>query len=293
MKQPRFATFGTADNSLEYGLVTDDGVISLSRRVGDRWPTLKAAIADNALDTLARDYAHVPADYRLSEITWRLPITDPGKIICVGVNYPDRNAEYQDGQAAPEYPSLFMRVPDSLTGHLQPLVRPPESEQLDYEGEVAIIIGKSGRRIPQAHAIDHIAAVTLCNDGTLRDWVRHAKFNVTQGKNFHHSGSMGPWLVPVTDAAQLADIRLTTHVNGELRQDDRTSRMCFSFAHIIAYISTFTHLDAGDIIITGTPSGAGARFTPPVWLKPGDVVDVAAEGLGILRNTVADEEQPC
>jgi len=149
--------------------------------------------------------------------------------------------------------------------------------------------GKSGRRIAEADALSHIAALSLCNEGTIRDWVRHAKFNVTQGKNFDRSGSIGPWLVPFTDESQIADIRLETRVNGEVRQSDRTSRMIFSFRKIIAYVSTFTTLVPGDIIVTGTPTGAGARFDPPIWLKPGDVIEVEADGIGILRNTVEDE----
>ena len=185
--------------------------------------------------------------------------------------------------------SLFPRFARSFTGANQPLIRPPESDKLDYEGEIAIVIGKGGRRIAEADAYDHIAALTLCNEGTIRDWVRHAKFNVTQGKNWDASGAMGPWLVPFTAAAQLDDVRLTTHVNGALRQDDRTSRMLFPIRRQIAYISTFTTLVPGDIIVTGTPTGAGARFDPPKFLKPGDVIEVTAEGIGTLRNEVADE----
>ncbi|WP_413724045.1 fumarylacetoacetate hydrolase family protein [Sodalis sp. RH16] len=291
MQQPKFATFSWANGRYTgYGLVTRQGVINLYQRVGKRWPTLKDAIADGALPLLAGEAMGMSPDHALDDIRFDKPIPNPGKILCVGVNYPNRNAEYKDGQAAPDYPSLFVRFPRSLTGHLQPLLRPPESEQLDYEGEIAVIIGKGGRRIAAGEALSHIAALTLCNEGTVRDWVRHAKFNVTPGKNFESSGAMGPWLVPYSDPAQLADIRLTTKVNGELRQDDRTSRMTFSVAWIIAYISAFTTLEAGDIIITGTPAGAGARFDPPRWLRPGDVVEVEAEGIGVLRNTVSDEE---
>ena len=169
------------------------------------------------------------------------------------------------------------------------MIRPPESPQLDYEGEIVIVIGQAGRRIAESVALGHIAALSLCNEGTLRDWVRHAKFNVTQGKNFDASGSVGPWLVPFIDEAQLADIGLETRVNGEVRQQDRTSRMIFSFRKIIAYVSTFTTLVPGDMIICGTPTGAGARFDPPRWLVPGDVVEVEAGGIGLLRNTIADE----
>ena len=179
--------------------------------------------------------------------------------------------------------------PRSFVGHETDLTRPPESSQLDYEGEVAIVIGKGGRRILQDQALDHIAALTLCNEGTIRDWVRHAKFNVTQGKNWEGSGAMGPWLVPFTDPAQIVDIGMETRVNGEVRQNDRTGRMLFPVARQIAYISTFTTLAPGDVIVTGTPTGAGARSDPPVWLVPGDQVEVEAEGIGILRNGIRDE----
>ena len=217
------------------------------------------------------------------------PIPAPEKIICIGVNYPDRNAEYKDGQDAPKYPSMFMRSPRSFVGHETPLVRPRASAQLDYEGEVVLVIGKAGRHIPESSALDHIAALTLCNEGSVRDWLRHAKFNVTQGKNFDSSGSLGPGLVPYTQESQIADIRLTTRVNGETRQDDRTSRLIFGFRYLLHYISTFATLVPGDIIVTGTPSGAGARFDPPRYLKPGDVVEVEADGIGTLRNGVVDE----
>jgi 2-keto-4-pentenoate hydratase/2-oxohepta-3-ene-1,7-dioic acid hydratase in catechol pathway len=241
------------------------------------------------LNAFGRAADHVFRSIPERDVVFLPPLSRPGKIICVGVNFPERNEEYRDGSAAPSNPSLFVRFPASFTGHNQPLLRPPESEQLDYEGEIAIVIGRQGRRIAQAQALSHISALTLCNEGTLRDWVRHAKFNVTQGKNFERSGAMGPWLIPYTDENQIADIRLTTRVNGETRQDDRTSRMVFSFRRILSYISTFTTLDPGDVIVTGTPTGAGARLDPPQWLKPGDVVEVEADGLGTLCNTIEDE----
>nr|WP_312860446.1 fumarylacetoacetate hydrolase family protein [Mesorhizobium sediminum] len=287
-ERPRLAGFSHR-GVLKYGLVRDDGIVDLSTRYGERWPSFREVIEDSALARLAEEAAILPADYALAEITYEIPIPAPEKIICVGVNFPDRNAEYKDGQDAPPNPSLFVRFPRSFTGHDRPLIRPPESHQLDYEGEIVIIIGKGGRRIAQTDALGHIAALSLCNEGTIRDWVRHAKFNVTQGKNFDASGSIGPWLVPYAEESQLADIKLETRVNGEVRQSDRTSRMIFSFAKIINYISTFTTLVPGDVIVCGTPTGAGARFDPPVWLKPGDVVEVEAEGIGLLRNTIADE----
>lgn len=287
-ERPRLAGF-SHQGALKYGLVKEDGIVDLSARHGARWPSLREVIEAGALAKLADEAAGLPADYALSDIAYEIPIPAPEKIICVGVNFPDRNEEYKDGQAAPANPSLFIRFPRSFTGHDRPLIRPPESPQLDYEGEIAIVIGKGGRRISEADALDHVAALTLCNEGTIRDWVRHAKFNVTQGKNFDATGSIGPWLVPYTDESQLADVKLETRVNGEVRQSDRTSRMIFSFRKIINYISTFTTLVPGDVIVCGTPTGAGARFDPPIWLKPGDVVEVEAEGIGLLRNTIADE----
>ena len=283
----RLATF-TVGGTVRFGAITSKGVVDLSARHG-QWPTLREVIEAGALLRLAEEADAYAADFPLDAIAYDIPIPSPEKIICVGVNYPDRNEEYKDGQAAPSNPSLFIRFPRSFVGHGAPLVRPPDSSQLDYEGEIVIVIGKAGRRIPEAEALGHIAALSLCNEGTIRDWVRHAKFNVTQGKNFDRSGSIGPWLVPFTDEAQIADIALTTRVNGELRQQDRTSRMIFSFRKIIAYISTFTTLVPGDVIVTGTPTGAGARFEPPIWLKPGDVIEVEAEGIGVLKNGVVDE----
>ena len=284
MTHPRFVSF-THNGKPGFGLCRADGVVDLSKK----FRSLMHAVKAGALVALANEARTMKVDFPTSEITYEIPLLTPEKIICVGVNFPDRNAEYKDGQEAPPNPSLFIRFPCSFTGHNQPLIRPPESPQLDYEGEIAIVIGKGGRRIAEADALSHIAALTLCNEGTIRDWVRHAKFNVTQGKNFDRTGAIGPWLVPYTDEAQLADVELQTRVNGELRQKDRTSRMIFSFRKIINYISTFTTLVPGDVIVCGTPTGAGARFDPPIWLKPGDVVEVEAQGIGILRNTIVDE----
>jgi 2-keto-4-pentenoate hydratase/2-oxohepta-3-ene-1,7-dioic acid hydratase in catechol pathway len=285
---PRLATF-SVNGAPKYGAVIDGGIVDLSARFAKNYPTLREVIAAGALMRLADEAARHSPDFGLDAVTWQPPIPSPEKIICIGVNYPDRNAEYKDGQDAPKYPSMFMRTPRSFVGHGTSLVRPRASTQLDYEGEVVLVIGKPGRHIPESAALDHIAAVSLCDEGTIRDWVRHAKFNVTQGKNFDSTGSLGPWLVPYSNEAQIADIRLTTRVNGELRQDDRTSRLIFGFRYLINYISTFTTLVPGDVIVTGTPTGAGARFDPPRYLVPGDVIEVEAEGIGLLRNGVIDE----
>jgi 2-keto-4-pentenoate hydratase/2-oxohepta-3-ene-1,7-dioic acid hydratase in catechol pathway len=288
MSSPRLATYSVGGTT-SYGAVVDNGVVDLSARFGKEYPTLREVIAAGALSKLVDDAVRHSPDHALDAITFLPPIPAPEKIICIGVNYPDRNAEYKDGQDAPKYPSMFMRTPRSFVGHNTPLVRPRASQQLDYEGEVVLVIGKPGRHIAESAALGHVAALTLCNEGSVRDWLRHAKFNVTQGKNFDSSGSLGPWLVPYNNEAQIADISLTTRVNGELRQDDRTSRLIFPFRYLISYISTFTTLVAGDVIVTGTPTGAGARFDPPRYLKPGDVVEVEAEGIGLLRNGVIDE----
>lgn len=288
MSAPRLFSF-TRNGKPGYGIARQDGVVDLSARLGANWPTLRNVVEAGALKELFHEAQHHASDFALDEVRFAIPVPDPEKIICVGVNFPDRNEEYKDGQEAPKNMSLFIRFPRTFVGHGEAIMRPPESPQFDYEGEIVIVIGKGGRRIPESEALAHIAGLSLCNEGTLRDWVRHAKFNVTQGKNFDRSGSMGPWLVPFTHESQLADIRLTTRVNGELRQDDRTSRMIFPFRKIINYISTFTTLVPGDTIVCGTPTGAGARYDPPIWLKPGDVVDVEAEGIGKLSNIVADE----
>lgn len=283
----RFATY-TANDETFYGAATDDGMIALSGDFPD-WPTLREVIAADGLHTLATAAEGRAVTHPNGNFSYQIPIPTPEKIICVGVNFPARNAEYKDGSDAPANMSLFVRFPGSFTGHDQPLIRPKASDKLDYEGEVVVVIGKGGRHIAQDDALDHIAALSICNEGTLRDWVRHAKFNVTQGKNFDESGSIGPWIVPFTHASQITDIHLQTRVNGEVRQDDRTGRMLFPVARQIAYISTFTTLVPGDIIVSGTPTGAGARFDPPRFLKPGDVIEVEVEGVGTLRNTVKDE----
>jgi 2-keto-4-pentenoate hydratase/2-oxohepta-3-ene-1,7-dioic acid hydratase in catechol pathway len=271
-----------------YGAVRDDGVVDLGARHAEL-PDLREVIRQDRLDELAQEAAATGADFSLAEITYLPPITNPEKIVCIGVNYADRNAEYKDGTQPPKYPSVFMRTRESLTGHEQPLMDPPESDQLDYEGEIAIVIGKAGRRIPESAAHLHIAGLTIVNEGSVRDWLRHAKFNVTQGKNFERSGSAGPWLVTPDELDPMGELEVTTRVNGEVRQHDTTANLMFPFRYLIGYLSTFYRLQPGDIIATGTPNGAGARFDPPKYLKAGDVVEVEVPGIGILHNTVEPE----
>ncbi len=283
MKLTSFLT----ENRHAYGIVTDSGVIDLSR-LSETPDNLCSALTDLGAEQLAVLGAGLAPDFALDEISYAPPITNPQKIICIGVNYVNRNEEYDD-TALPPYPSVFLRTPGSLVGHLQSIVRPPESEQFDYEGEIAIVIGKPGRRITQENAEAHIAGLTILQEGSVRDWMRHGKFNVTQGKNFDRSGAVGPWLVTADEFDNYDNLTVTTRVNGEQRQHDTTANLLFSFSYLISYLSTFTGLQTGDIISTGTPTGAGARFDPPRFLVPGDEVAVEVPGIGLLRNTVVDE----
>ena len=280
----------SAAGKASYGIWREDGVVDLGRRLGSRFAALHDLVGADALDA-ARDFADAAPDHPSGDCVLQKPLLRWGKCFCVGVNYPDRNEEYKDASNAPKYPSLFVRFPESITGPDAPLVRPPESEQLDYEGEVVIVIGCRGRRIASADWARHVFGYTIGNEGSIRDWIRHGKFNVTPGKNWPASGSMGPWLV-TSDEVGAAPFRIVTRVNGEVRQDDTTDRMMFPFGRIVEYVSTFTTLEPGDIIFTGTPVGAGARFDPPRYLKPGDEVEVEVSGLGILRNGIADEAAP-
>ncbi|HEY4440397.1 MAG TPA: fumarylacetoacetate hydrolase family protein [Candidatus Elarobacter sp.] len=278
-----------AGGRTSFGAALDGGVVDLAPRL-DGIADLRTLIERDALDAVRAALASSSAaDFRLDEIAFLPPIIAPEKILCIGVNYRDRNAEYRDGSEAPQYPSVFLRTPGSLVGHGAPILRPPESAQLDYEGEIALVIGKRGRRIPRERAREHVFGLTCMNEGTLRDWVRHAKFNVTQGKNFAASGSIGPWIVPVDEVGDFDALIVTTRVNGERRQHDITANLAFPFDYLIAYLSTFVELVPGDVIATGTPTGAGARFDPPRYLVPGDVVEVEVDGVGTLANTVRDE----
>lgn len=278
----------TTETGSSWGVIKSQAGSEMITDLSAHFASLKDAIAADAVQSLA-DLSG--PELALDSVTLAPPITNPEKILCIGVNYANRNAEYKDGSDAPTKPSVFIRFPDSFTGHERPLIRPPESDQLDYEGEIVIVIGKAGRRIKRENAFEHIAGLTIMNEGTLRDWVRHAKFNVTQGKNFEHSGSIGPWMVSADEfsAEQLKDMRVITEVNGEVRQDDTTANMMFPIDFIVEYLSTFCELKPGDVIATGTPNGAGARFTPPKFLKPGDTVSVSVDGVGTLVNGVADE----
>jgi 5-carboxymethyl-2-hydroxymuconate isomerase len=278
--------------TLHWGCATADGVIDLGSRLSAFASVSELLDGGPAALLQARAAAEgVVPDHAFADVRFELPIVRPRRVFCIGVNYANRNAEYKDGSDLPKYPSIFMRVAESFVAHGESLLQPHESKQLDYEGEIAIVIGQAARRVTGAGALACIAGLTCMNEGTIRDWVHHAKFNVTQGKNFSASGAIGPWIVTADEFPQgYGNLRLQTRVNGELRQDDTTANLMFDFAYLIRYLSTFTELVPGDIIATGTPIGAGVRFDPPRFLRPGDVVEVEVGGVGVLRNVVEAEK---
>jgi 2-keto-4-pentenoate hydratase/2-oxohepta-3-ene-1,7-dioic acid hydratase in catechol pathway len=284
----RLGTFAVAGR-VSYGIFANDGVLDAGARLGSALPDLAAVLKTDALHKLFELSHLVSSDYGVDEIRLLKPILNPGKIVCVGVNYGGRNAEYKDAAPQAQYPSLFLRVPASFVAHQEPMVRPMESTQFDYEGEIAVVIGRGGRRIAPTQASAHIAGYTVCNEGTVRDWTKHGKFNVTAGKNFDRSGAMGPFLVTGDEIPQ-GPLRLVTRVNDEVRQDDTTDRMLFSISDLIGYISRFCTLEPADIIVTGTPTGAGVRLDPPRFLVAGDRIDIEVPHVGTLSNWVIDDQ---
>lgn len=283
----RFLSF-THQGRSSFGAVTEAGVVDLGARHSDL-KSLRAAIGWDRLGQLAAEALAGEADLALTDIEYLPTIPNPEKIICIGVNYANRNKEYKDGSEAPKYPSVFMRSRESLVGHEQDILDPPESDQLDYEGEIVVVVGKEGRRIAEEKAHEHIAGLTIMNEGSVRDYLRHAKFNVTQGKNFENSGALGPWFVTPDELDPIGSLQVITRVNGSERQNDTTDNLRFPFRYLISYLSTFYRLRPGDLIATGTPNGAGARFDPPKYLREGDDVEVEVPGIGVLHNKIATE----
>jgi 2-keto-4-pentenoate hydratase/2-oxohepta-3-ene-1,7-dioic acid hydratase in catechol pathway len=280
----RLATYNLRGRP-SFGAVVGDGLVDLRARLS-RFSTLLDVFRAQALDEARAAADGVRPDVPLSEVELLPPLLAPEKILCIGINYANRAQDY-DFADAPKYPSMFYRAPNSLVGHGQNLVRPKISGELDYEGEIAMVIGRECKHVPKERALKVIAGLTLCNEGTLRDWIRHGKFNVTQGKNFDASGSIGPWIA--TDVDLTKPLHLIVRKNGEVTQDDTTANMIFSFADLIVYVTTFMTLKPGDIISTGTPVKKGPKVEPPVMLKPGDTIEIECPEIGALRNTVADE----
>jgi 2-keto-4-pentenoate hydratase/2-oxohepta-3-ene-1,7-dioic acid hydratase in catechol pathway len=279
----KLATFKTAQGA-SYGIVTAKGIVDLKRYLGNQYPDLKSLIEANAFDQARKHAAEAP-DYKESDITWLPVIPNPGKIICVGLNYQDHVVETKRDNT--EQPAIFLRVPESQVGHKQPIVRPRESTDLDYEAEIAVIIGRPGRRISQEKSWQHIAGYSCYNDGSVRDWQRHT-IQWTAGKNFAATGGFGPWMVSADEIPPGTKMTLSCRLNGERMQHATTEQMIFKIPKIIEYVSTWTTLQPGDVLVTGTPGGVGSRRTPPVWMKPGDKVEIEIDKVGILENTIAD-----
>jgi 2-keto-4-pentenoate hydratase/2-oxohepta-3-ene-1,7-dioic acid hydratase in catechol pathway len=267
-----------------YGAVAGQGVIDLGRRLGSKYPDLKALIAGNAFGEAAKLLKEAP-DHKLSEIEFLPVIPNPGKIVCVGLNYQDHVVE--TGRDNTEQPAIFLRVAESQLGHKQPMPRPRESTHLDFEAEIAVIIGKGGRRISQKDSWSHIAGYSCYNDGSVRDWQRHT-IQWTAGKNFDATGAFGPWLVTADEIPPNTTMTLSCRLNGETMQKATTEQMIFKIPKIIEYVSTWTTLAPGDVLVTGTPGGVGARRTPPLWMKPRDKVEIEIDKVGIHENGISD-----
>jgi len=279
----RLATFSTAQG-VSYGIVTAKGIVDLKRYIGNQYPDLLSLIAGNGYAEAAKQLGSAP-DYKESDVTWLPVIPNPGKILCVGLNYQDHVVE--TGRDNTEQPAIFIRVAESQVGHKQPIIRPKESTHLDFEAEIAVIIGRAGRRISQKDSWSHIAGYSCYNDGSVRDWQRHT-IQWTAGKNFPGTGGFGPWMVTADEIPPNTKMTLSCRLNGERMQHATTEQMIFKIPKIIEYVSTWTTLQPGDVLVTGTPGGVGARRTPPVWMKPGDKVEIEIDKVGILENSIAD-----
>ena len=280
----KLATFKTAQGA-SYGAVVGKGIVDLRRYLGNQYPDLKALIAADAIDQAKKHLSETP-DYQASDITWLPVIPNPDKIVCVGLNYQDHVVETKRDNT--EQPAIFLRLPESQVGHKQPIVRPRESTDLDYEAEIAVIIGRPGRRISQKNAWDHIAGYSCYNDGSVRDWQRHT-IQWTAGKNFARTGGFGPWMVTADEIPPNTKMTLSCRLNGQQMQHATTEQMIFRIPKIIEYVSTWTTLVPGDVLVTGTPGGVGSRRTPPIWMKRGDKVEVEIDKVGILENTIGEE----
>ncbi|MGS4820314.1 fumarylacetoacetate hydrolase family protein [Raoultella terrigena] len=267
-----------------YGIAIESGIIDLGNRIGHQYTTLKDLLQWDALE-VARQYIDCPADILLEDITFLPVIDEPGKIFCVGMNYAEKRKEFAETNSAP---TLFIRFPDSQTGHARPVIKPVHSSEFDYEGELAVIIGKPGSQITTNNALDHVAGYSCYMDGSVRDW-QHAWF--TAGKNWKQTGAFGPYMTTADEIPDPHALTIHTWLNGKLVQDDSTGSMIHKVADLIAYISTFTSLSAGDVIITGSPGGVGKKRNPPLFMHDGDRVEVEIENIGRLMNTIV-EAQP-
>jgi len=282
----KYASFLRPDGSEAYGRVEQERIVDLTGTDSpgasrSTPPDLRTAIASGVLAGLKSD-----REYSFGQIQLLPVIPQPGKIVCVGLNYETHRKE--TGRAEAEHPAIFTRFADTLVAHGQPIVRPLVSEQLDYEGELAIVIGRPGRSIARSRAFEHIAGFSCFNDGSIRDWQRH-NIQFTPGKNFPGTGAFGPCLVTPDEIGELSSIHVITRLNGQVVQDQPIGEMIWPIDELIAYVSQFTPLAPGDVIATGTPGGVGSKRTPPLWMKSGDRVEVDIGIIGKLVNPIVDE----
>jgi 2-keto-4-pentenoate hydratase/2-oxohepta-3-ene-1,7-dioic acid hydratase in catechol pathway len=274
-----------ADGQEVYGVVAGDGVITMNQRFGGHAASLREAIAGGLLPQIKEAAAHGQADHKLSDIKFLPVIPNPEKIMCVGINYKSHAAEH--GTEAPKMPNIFLRFINTLVPHEGDMIRPKASTSLDFEGELALVIGKAGRHIKAADALSHIAGYTCFCDATVRDFT---KYSLAASKNFIGTGPLGPWMVTADEIPDPTKLTLTTRLNGQEMQKSGTDMLIHDIPKIIEFCSMFTPLTPGDIIATGTPDGIGAKRTPPVWMKVGDVLEVEISSIGTLRNKIADEK---
>ncbi|QXZ80446.1 fumarylacetoacetate hydrolase family protein [Rhizobium sp. L51/94] len=279
----KLSTF-SHDGQTSWGVVQDDRAFDVGAALASRYPDLKAAISAG-LDGISAALEGAKS-YPLSEVMWLPVVPNPDKILCVGLNYEMHRKE--TGRSEVEHPTIFARYANSQTGHLAPIVRPKVSAELDFEGELAVIIGKAGRYITREDAMSHVAGYACYNDGSVRDFQRHT-IQFTPGKNFPDTGAFGPWMMTPDELGPLGDLRIQTRLNGQVVQEAKFDQMIFDIPKQIEYISTFTRLEPGDVIVSGTPGGVGAKRNPPLWMKAGDVIEVDIEGLAVLKNAVVDE----
>jgi len=269
-----------------YGAVVGDRIVDLGRRHGRQWPTLAAMIGAGGLDRVAGQLRGAAGDHALADVTVKPPIPEPGKMFGLGLNF--RRHIVESGRDIPQYPMLFTRYADSMVGHGEAMIVPSVSPRLDYEGEMAVVIARRCRHVKAADAMDVVAGYSCFNEGSVRDFQRHT-IQFIPGKTFWRSGSFGPWIVTPDEAPAPDDMVLTTRLNGEVMQHAEISDLLFKVPELIEYITKICPLDAGDVIITGTPDGVGCFRDPPVFLKKGDTVEVEVSGIGVLSNPVDDE----
>ncbi len=287
MKLMSFSVAGKASWGAAVGATGADGVVDLGKRLGKDFPDLKTLIAGNGYAAAKAALAGASPDYKLSDVTFLPVIPNPEKIICVGLNYADHVVE--TNREKTEDPALFVRWPNSQAGHLQPMLVPLESTHLDYEGEIAVIIGKGGRRIKEADAYNHVAGYAPYNDGSVRD-LQWATTQWTTGKNFPTTGAFGPWMTTTDEVPADTVLTLITRLNGKEMQRATTQMMIHSVPRLIAFISNFTELVPGDVIVSGTPGGVGGRKNPPLWMKDGDICEIEIDKVGVLRTPIKNEK---